>query len=343
MSGRNSDLEMPVAASIFRTCFTGTWPVAHIRWTFCGVQLSTFANAVWLPARLTASSTNFRVIWVSLAIKFALGYSRKLLFTNYICNVIYKRQLYPTIMKTIAELISTARRELRLNQSELARRLRITPQSVQAWESGRSAPRPSLLEAISKELHIPLAHLATAVIRAGEAAQSDPDPAVLEHPQDGSFTKALSVWDDKTPLDDDEVSVPFLKEVELSAGSGRTSVEMSSQGKVRFGKATLRNLGVQFDKAVAVTVHGDSMSPLLPDGSTVGVDMGTTMIRDGKVYAINHGGHLRVKALHRLPSGGVRLRSFNREEFPDEEYTPEMMESQDLTIIGRVFWSSVLW
>ena len=85
------------------------------------------------------------------------------------------------------------------------------------------------------------------------------------------------------------------------------------------------------------------MAPVLPDGSTVGVDTGSTVVRDGKIYAINQNGHLRIKMLHRLPDGGIRLRSFNREEYPDEEYTLNDMEDKEITIIGRVFWSSVLW
>ena len=101
-------------------------------------------------------------------------------------------------------------------------------------------------------------------------------------------------------------------------------------------------LGVELYKAICVTVQGDAMSPLLPDGSIVAVDMGSTVVRDGKMYAINQSGHLRIKTLHRLPGGGVRLRSFNR-EYMDEEYTLEEMDQRDISIIGRVFWSSVIW
>ena len=54
----------------------------------------------------------------------------------------------------------------------------------------------------------------------------------------------IDVWDDDTPLDDDEVYVPFLKEVELSAGSGRTAVHQSHKQKLRFGKMTLRRHNV---------------------------------------------------------------------------------------------------
>jgi phage repressor protein C with HTH and peptisase S24 domain len=152
----------------------------------------------------------------------------------------------------------------------------------------------------------------------------------------------IDVWDDDTPLDDDEVYVPFLKEVELSAGSGRTAVHQSHKQKLRFGKMTLRRQNVQPSEAVCVTVSGNSMEPVLPHGSTVGVDQGSNTITDGKMYAINHGGQLRVKTLYRLPGGGVRMRSYNREEHPDEEYTDEEMVAKEIIVIGKVFWYSVL-
>lgn len=278
------------------------------------------------------------------------GYSRFFQFTNAICNDDYNKGLYSQIMKTIADMITEGRKAARLNQSELARQLGITPQSVQAWESGRSTPRASMLAPLAKALGLSPNALVGAVLNASPGNVTEASLQLLQEAYDdrkaeleASYEGPISAWDDETPLDDDEVYVPFLKEVELSAGSGRTFIEVSSNRKLRFGKATLRRQGVQFDKALCVTVHGDSMSPILPDGSTIGVDTGSTQVRDGKTYAINQSGHLRVKTLHRLPDGGIRLRSFNREEYPDEEYTLEEMDQRDISIIGRVFWSSVLW
>ena len=165
---------------------------------------------------------------------------------------------------------------------------------------------------------------------------------VTEIQANAEVVGSFDVWDDNTPLADDEVYVPFLKEVELSAGRGRTAVEQASGRKLRFGKLTLRRQGVQPSDAVCVTVSGNSMEPVLPDGSTVGVDQGRTAVVDGKMYAINHGGQLRVKTLYRLPGGGVRLRSYNRDEHPDEEYSAEELVSKQILVIGRVFWYSVL-
>ncbi|MFK3973741.1 XRE family transcriptional regulator [Pseudomonas sp. NPDC087358] len=150
----------------------------------------------------------------------------------------------------------------------------------------------------------------------------------------------VSVWDDETPVDDDEVEVPFLREVALSAGSGRTVIEEHSNARLRFGKRSLRKHNVQFDQAICVPVHGNSMEPVLPDGSTVAIDRGTTNVVDGKIYALAHAGQLRVKTLYRLPGGGIRLRSFNQAEHRDEEYTAEQMVEQEIVVLGKVFWSA---
>lgn len=155
-----------------------------------------------------------------------------------------------------------------------------------------------------------------------------------------SELKDISLWDDDTPVDDDEVSIPFLREVELAAGSGRFVIEESEKASLRFGKRSLRHNGVQFDQAKCVTVRGNSMLPVLRDGATVGVNAGKCGIGDivdGDLYAINHNGQLRVKQLYRLPSG-IRLRSFNRDEHPDEDYSFLEIQEEPITILGHVFW-----
>lgn len=172
----------------------------------------------------------------------------------------------------------------------------------------------------------------------GRSSHSEVRAALSPHHQD---LTPISAWDDNTPLDDDEVEVPFLKEVELSAGSGRTVIQESSRFKLRFGKYTLRRQNVQVEHAVCVPINGNSMEPVLRSGATVGVDRSKTQVIDGDLYALNHSGQLRVKQLYRLPGGGIRLRSFNRDEHPDEEYTLEQMQALDISLIGRVFWGAM--
>ena len=82
------------------------------------------------------------------------------------------------------------------------------------------------------------------------------------------------------------------------------------------------------------------MADILPDGATIGVDIGSTTIKDGKIYALDHDGMLRVKLVYRLPGGGIRLSSYNKDEYPDEIYTAE--QATLIRIIGRMFWFSAL-
>lgn len=153
---------------------------------------------------------------------------------------------------------------------------------------------------------------------------------------------ALDIWDSTTPLRDDEVALPFFREVEVAAGAGRTHQVIQNHGcQLRFAKSTLKRKGVLPENAYCVTVSGNSMTPVLPHGSTIGIDTGTTHITNGDIYAIDHAGELRVKMVYKLPGGGLRLKSFNSAEWPDEHYTEP--NCADIKILGRMFWSSTLW
>lgn len=165
-------------------------------------------------------------------------------------------------------------------------------------------------------------------------------PTLDVRPSTNYQLEPVTVWGDEDPLSEDEVSVPFLKEVELSAGPGRTAIAESTGRRLRFGKQTMRSQGIDPANVVAVLVTGTSMEPILPDGATAGVDRGATRVIDGKIYAIDHDGHLRVKQLYRLPSGGLRLRSFNRDEYEDEDYAADEVQRQKIQVIGRVFWGA---
>ncbi|RZD22376.1 S24 family peptidase [Pseudoalteromonas sp. MEBiC 03485] len=150
----------------------------------------------------------------------------------------------------------------------------------------------------------------------------------------------LEPWDSRTPLDEDEVEVPFYMEVELSAGNG-SAIQLETTGpKLRFSKSTLRRHGIDFSSAACVKVSGNSMEPVIPDGATVGIDTSNTNIKDGDMYAIDWAGALYVKTLTRRPGGGLRIRSFNLDEYPDENLSAD--EAQTVRVIGRVFWYSVL-
>lgn len=245
-------------------------------------------------------------------------------------------------------IFNSKKKDLGLTQEKLAHLLDMNQSSVSHYLNGVNPLNAQVAAAFSRILQVPVRDFSERLadeiegIAAAALIASKAVPGVGAALANASMIGPISVWDDDTPLDDDEVYVPFLKEVELSAGSGRTVIEKSSSRKLRFGKITLRNQGVQFDQAVCVTVHGNSMEPVLPDGSTVGVDRACTAVKDGKMYAVDHGGELRVKTLYRMPGGGLRFRSFNQDEHPDEEYTAQQLAEGGISVLGKVFWYSVL-
>lgn len=153
----------------------------------------------------------------------------------------------------------------------------------------------------------------------------------------GNVTKVLE-WDSDTPVDNDEVEVPFYKELLVSCGTGSLAEMVGNETrKLRLSKATLRQYGVEPSNAYALTAYGNSMSPVINSGATVYVDVGRTNIVDGKIYAINHGGLFKFKYLYRLPKGGVKIVSENKEEYPDEYLTAEEIMDQEFCVVAYAF------
>lgn len=219
-------------------------------------------------------------------------------------------------------------------QSAVARELNKSPQVLKNWEA-RGISKEGLLDA-QKRFGCAAEWLATG---SGPKWVSTPQAQVKEG-NAGYRLGQIQGWDDSTPLHDEDVEVPLYKEVELAAGSGTATHAVETTGrKLRFARSALRDAGVSQANAACARVTGNSMERAIMDGATVGIDRGKTQIKDGKVFAIDHGGMLRVKYLYRLPNGGIRLHSENDAEYPDEFYTAEQA-AQDIKILGWVFWVS---
>ncbi|WP_249553779.1 helix-turn-helix transcriptional regulator [Shewanella sp. 10B] len=231
-------------------------------------------------------------------------------------------------MKTFNNRVKSRRDELGLTQIQLAKKVGVSGVTISQWESGDYSPKGKNLYKLADALECSPDFLIF-----GEEKQSKPVA-------NAEFMGGFETWDRNSPLGDDEVEIPFYMEVELAAGAGIADIREYYGPKLRFAKSTLRRQGVSAADAVCVKVNGNSMEPVLPHGSTVGVDTSHTDIVDGKMYAINHDGMLRVKMLYKLPGGGVRLRSYNIEEWPDEQINSEQIKH--IKIIGKVFWYSVL-
>lgn len=218
-------------------------------------------------------------------------------------------------------------KELKITQEALAERIGVTQGAVAHWLGGRREPDLETINWILRELGLP-------AMQVGMPANPRPVEPNAE------LIGVMSAWDSDTPLRDDEVAIPLFKEVEMAAGCGATEVIEAPGRLLRFAKSTLREAGVLERNAACATVRGRSMERLIMDGATIGIDRGSVDIEDGEIYAFDHDGMLRVKYLYRMPGGGLRIRSENDEEYPDEVLTAE--QAAELRILGWVFWWSTV-
>ncbi|TFH85283.1 transcriptional regulator [Billgrantia azerbaijanica] len=181
-----------------------------------------------------------------------------------------------------------------------------------------------------------------ALAKLSKALNVDPDQIsprlaeMLPKERSNADMVAHKVGHDGGPPAIGEVDVPYYREVELAAGAGQFEVVENHGYTKRLPLSALDEAGVAPVDAACATLVGDSMSPLIQDGTAVAIDKSFRRIVDGQMYAFDHDGMLRVKYLYRLPMGRIRIASYNSEEYPDEIIGPD--EVQFLRIIGRVFW-----
>lgn len=237
-------------------------------------------------------------------------------------------------MNTFADRLNKALLEEGLSQEQLAKAVGLTQPAIQKLTSGKAKSSRKILE-ISEALRVKPEWLGRGEgpMREDGAKPHHPDSTI---PPESEWV-GVEVWDSSTPLGEDDVEIPYYKSIELAAGSGCSNNEDHNGFKLRFSKSTLRRAGADPKSVMAFPVHGSSMEPVLPDGTTVTVDYANKRIVDGAIYAIDQDEFFRVKLLYRLPGKKLSIRSYNKDEFPDEE-----ADMDDVKIIGRVIHYSVM-
>ena len=240
---------------------------------------------------------------------------------SYIINKSINRE---ETMTTFTDRLNLALKESGLSQHQLAEKVKISQPAIQKLLSGKSSTSRKILE-IANALNVDPIWLTKGVGKA----------KVNKNKSNATVLGSIEDWDSKTPLDDDEIEVPFYKDVRLAAGDGFTDdIEDYNGYKLRLSKSTMRKYGIDKECTVCLTVYGDSMEPVFRDGSTVAIDQADTYVRDGKIYAINHDGLLRIKILEKMPGNQIKIKSYNI------GYDDEIVSQDEITILGRVWWQS---
>lgn len=223
-------------------------------------------------------------------------------------------------MNTFPDRLSQRMKELKIDQVDIVTKIGASKGSVSKWVSGTSKPNGEYLTSLSKLL------------------QTSADWLLNGSGSTNGQQIPVQGWDSDTPLDDDEVAIPFYKDFLLACGSGATGEALDSETrKLRLSLSTLKASGVEPENACAMTAMGNSNFPDIKDKATVYVDLGFKKIVDGCVYAIDHGGVFKFKYLYNLPKGGIRIVSKNDAEYPEERLTAEEVVDQEFKIIGYAF------
>lgn len=274
----------------------------------------------------------------------------KVQYGDVTCGVL--TQPYIRRMETIADRLARKMNERGLTQYRLWKLSGVSQPTIKRILDGESRePDKSTVERLAKALGTSYLELYDGKISLGpDPDQTNAVPGgFVQLPNEqgpsnsgkpsGPVLGVLEPWDDDTPLEEDEVEVPLFKETEFAVGDGvyAPHIELTNY-KVRFARSTLRKAGVDPANAACATASGNSMADYIVDGTTIGIDRGRTQVKDGKIFAIDHGGLLRVKYLYKLPNGGLRLRSHNSDEYPDEVFGADW--PQYIKILGWVFWRS---
>ncbi|OPA84306.1 hypothetical protein BFW86_24495 [Pseudomonas fluorescens] len=244
----------------------------------------------------------------------------------------------------LSERIKAARKHAGLTQQQLAQLVGVAQTAISQLESGK-AQRSTYIAEIAYACEVSSKWLALGEgemkpakgpleIDLEETPPSTPNSALLGFLS--SSISPIAVVNDGN--ENEAVLVPIIRDYYPGSDPERIARSQKSNISYRFSKRMLESLAT--GEVVCVSVSGNAMSPVLQNGSIVAVDTGSTDIEDGKIYVIRHSGQLRTQFLYRIPGGGIRLRSMNPAEHPEESYTAKEMEEKSITIIGRAFWGA---
>ena len=161
---------------------------------------------------------------------------------------------------SIGKNIKNRRKELDLTQEDIAKRIGVSKQTVQKYESGVIANIPSdKIEMVAEILKT--------------------TPAKLMGWEDSNRYISPTITDDV-------VTFPVIGEI--AAGYDEIAVEDWSGETVEVPKSYLR--GREHSEFFVLSVHGDSMYPLYQDGDKVLILRQSTLNRSGDVGAIVYDG-----------------------------------------------------
>ncbi|MEH6814550.1 MAG: helix-turn-helix domain-containing protein [Motiliproteus sp.] len=221
-------------------------------------------------------------------------------------------------MEDIGSRLRTRRKELKLTQGELGRKIGVSAAAISQLEKGESKnPSSQNLLSLAKTLHCSPDWLQT-------GKDISPKKPSENHPDQSS-----------DHLFSELVNIPVY-DAQLAAGSGTWADGDTIVDSMPFLRAWLTKNGLPCIGMVVAYATGESMHPTIKDGDTLLIDTNQKRPVADQVFGFANGdSELRVKRLSKRLDGMWVIRS----DSSDLAYRDEVMSPQDISglhIIGRV-------
>ncbi|WP_035853519.1 XRE family transcriptional regulator [Deefgea rivuli] len=247
-------------------------------------------------------------------------------------------------MNTLADRLRHRRKELKLSQEDLGKKIGVSQSSIGNIESGRNRSA-TFLPQLADALGISALWLA-----------EGKGPMISNNPLGGQSNASLSIDNDEATrilaanqalkageisLEEyaehtNSIALPFY-EIKASCGTGELTFEVISH-QYFTDKNELNRLGLKPEHTFWCRAAGDSMEPTVKDGDRLLVEQldghSLTDILNNRIYLFSWNGELFCKRLIRQMDGSLLVKSDNSENHRDTLITTEQIGQMKL--IGRV-------
>lgn len=234
---------------------------------------------------------------------------------------------------SLGNRIRSLRRNLNLSQPALAKKAGVGQSTISDLENDKKGTSAEKLESIADALLTTTRYLLTGVDDFG----ATPEQRIAEYEAQQSLLRSNA-------LDElNEIEIKYFDNLPVSCGFGTFGEVLERDAKrLTISVQPLKERHINKKDCIALPAMGHSMFPTIKDKDIVYVDLGRNTIKDGKIFAICHGGLFKFKRLYQLPLGGVRIVSDNSSEYPDERLSAQDIIDQQFEIIGWAWsWQSM--
>ena len=237
-------------------------------------------------------------------------------------------------MSSVSERILMRMKELNLQQVDLIGATVLSKGTVSKWISGVNIPSGKNITSLARALKTSPEWILDGVV---VPEKSNADIAKME----------VDIYQNGDPVPDGYVAIDYYDDVFVSAGNGYLNLEKPSNNKMLFPVDLIRECNVEPSTTKVIHVRGESMFPKLKDGQAISIDMSARTIYDGEIYAFQVGDDTKIKYLFNWNNegkGGFKAVSANsdKNQFPDEYYSPGRIESEGVSILGQYWWKQVV-